>query len=107
MGEPCPIPGQTPTAGPAPTPGRTGLWAWICAHLLALLTGRDNRTLDLGRVSWVVCAGSVLAVAAWHEAHRMPVDLLQLATALSAVSAAHGVALGMKASTEPPAGGAA
>ena len=65
-------------------------------RLLHLLTGKDNATLDLGRVSW---AASYLAVIV-HDICK-PGTLQDLAIALAAVAGAHGIALGFKAKTEP------
>ncbi len=64
--------------------------------LRELITGKDNTTWDLGRVSW---AGSYLAVVI-HDICK-PGTLQELAISLAAVAAAHGVALGLKSKTEP------
>ena len=65
------------------------------------MTGKDNQTMDLGRVSWVC---SFLAVIA-HESYQLwkgaGSSLRDLALALAAVAAAHGAALGFKGKTEP------
>jgi hypothetical protein len=72
--------------------------------LLQLVTGRDNRTHDLGRWSWLIDTLAVLGLAARQEwAKSGSVSIRDLAIALAAVAAAHGVALGLKASTEPSA----
>lgn len=77
-------------------------WEKVKVALLQVVTGKDNQTHDLGRWSWVICTASVLGHDAWQLTHSVPVDIKDLALALSAVAGAHGVALGMKASTEPP-----
>lgn len=69
--------------------------------LKQLLTGKDNSTHDLGRWSWVISMVTVIGHSVWSAGHSAPVDLLQLAGALSAVVAAHGAALFMKKGTEP------
>ena len=69
--------------------------------LLHLFTGADNQTVDLGRVSWAVSLAAVIAAGihtAWAQGH---VDLVAFGTAIAAVVAAHGAALGFKANTEP------
>lgn len=71
--------------------------------LLELVTGKDNRTHDLGRWSWAICMLAVLAHDAWQLRGGAEVNIKDLAIALAAVAAAHGVALGLKASTEPGA----
>ena len=69
--------------------------------LRQLLTGKDGATNDLGRWSWVICMVSVLAHDAFQLYRNIPVDVRDLAIALSAVAAAHGIAIGAKSHTEP------
>ncbi|MDR3684764.1 MAG: hypothetical protein P4L11_13635 [Geothrix sp.] len=68
------------------------------------LTGKDNTTWDLGRISW---ASSFLAVVG-HEALQQwkgkGSSVRDFAIALAAVAAAHGAALGLKGKTEPDGG---
>lgn len=66
-----------------------------------LLTGRDNQTHDLGRWSWLICTLSVLAHDAYQLYKGTVVDVKDLGVALCAVAAAHGLAIGAKAKTEP------
>ncbi len=66
-----------------------------------LLTGADNKTHDLGRWSWAASLLSVIALQAWSTAKSGAVDILAYASALGAVSAAHGVAIMAKFKTEP------
>ena len=74
----------------------------MIAALLQLVTGRDNQTHDLGRWSWLIDTLAVLALAARQEwAKAGSVSIRDLAIALAAVATAHGVALGLKAKTEP------
>ena len=66
-----------------------------------LFTGADNQTIDLGRVSWAVSLLAVI-VAGIHTVYAQGhVDLVAFGTAIAAVVAAHGAALGFKANTEP------
>ena len=94
MGEACESTPATPTMS-TPTTGPTGPW-WKNA-----LTGKDNMTWDPGRISW---ACSFLAVLG-HEGYQLykgvGSSLQEFAIALSAVTVAHGAALGLKAKTEP------
>ena len=69
--------------------------------LKQLVTGKDNTTHDLGRWSWVICMVTVIGHSIWQEFKSVPMDLVQLATALSAVAASHGVAIMAKQGTEP------
>ena len=73
----------------------------IAGHILNLFTGRDNQTLDLGRISWAVSTLALLCLAGWHEFQGTRVGLTELGTALGAVVVTHGVALGLKGKTEP------
>jgi hypothetical protein len=66
-----------------------------------IFTGADNQTVDVGRVSWAVSLAAVITAGihtAWVQGH---VDLVAFGTAIAAVVAAHGAALGFKANTEP------
>lgn len=68
-----------------------------------LLSGMDNATVDIGRVSW---AGSFLAVCIASAAnvwHGLAIDLQALSIALSAIAGSHGAALWAKRDTEPAA----
>ena len=78
--------------------------ARILQALRELVTGKDNTTHDLGKWSWLGCSLSVVALAAWHEAHGVVVPLKDLALSLSGIAVTHGAALGLKASTEPQGG---
>jgi len=66
-----------------------------------ILTGRDNSTHDMGRWSWLLCVGAVLVHDGFQVYKGLDVNPKDLAFALAAVVAAHGAALGFKASTEP------
>lgn len=69
--------------------------------LLELITGKDNTTLDLGRVSWVASTVGVVGGVVVNSYNGLPVDLVQFATALGVVVAAHAGALFLKKDTEP------
>lgn len=70
--------------------------------LRQMLTGRDNATLDLGRVSWVVSLLAVITAAVLNSILlRQAIDLVAFSTAIGAVVAAHGAALWAKKDTEP------
>ena len=68
--------------------------------LKQLLTGKDNTTYDLGRVSWLVGMLAVIALAAYEVLHGT-VSLRELAESLGIVSAAGGASVAMKSKTEP------
>jgi len=65
-----------------------------------LLTGKDNTTYDLGRVSWLVGMFAVILLAAYEVLHGT-VSLRELAESLGIVSAAGGASVAMKSKTEP------
>lgn len=70
------------------------------AILKQLLTGKDNQTYDLGRVSWLVGMVAVLLLAAYEVMHST-VSLRELAESLGIVSAAGGASVAMKQKAEP------
>ena len=65
-----------------------------------LLTGKDNQTYDLGRVSWLVGMVAVIGLAAYEVMHSS-VSLRELAESLGIVSAASGASVAMKQGAEP------
>ncbi|CAB4121782.1 hypothetical protein UFOVP16_5 [uncultured Caudovirales phage] len=70
-------------------------------RLADLVTGKDNKTHDLGRWSWLGSFVSVIGGAAWNAAHGAVIDIMVLAQALGVIVAAHGAALWAKKETEP------
>ena len=65
-----------------------------------LLTGKDNQTYDLGRVSWLVGMLAVIGLATYEVMHSS-VSLRELAESLGIVSAASGASVAMKQGAEP------
>mgnify|MGYP006272591069 CR=1 FL=1 len=68
--------------------------------LRQLLTGKDNATYDIARVSWLVGMIAVILLAGYEVMHAT-VSLRELAESLGIVSAAGGASVGMKGKTEP------
>ena len=68
--------------------------------LKQLLTGKDNATYDIGRVTWLLGTIAVIALAG-YEVMRDNINLRELAEALGIVSGAGGAATMMKKDTEP------
>lgn len=66
-----------------------------------IITGVDNQTRDLGRISWIVSMASVIGHSCWAAYKGLVVDLSTFAQALSIVVVAHGAALWAKKDTEP------
>jgi len=65
-----------------------------------LLTGKDNETYDIGRVTWFLGFIAVIVIAAFEVMHTT-VSLRELAEALGIVSGAGGASVMMKKDAEP------
>ena len=65
-----------------------------------LLTGKDNATYDIGRVTWLVSLVAIIALAFYEVMHNT-VSIRELAESLGIVSAAGGASVAMKAKSEP------
>ena len=68
--------------------------------LKQLLTGKDNETYDIGRVTWLLGFIAIIALAIYEVMHTN-VNLRELAEALGIVTGASGAAVAMKGKTEP------
>ena len=68
--------------------------------LKQLLTGKDNQTYDLARVTWLLGFVSVIGLAGYEVMHGS-VNLRELAEALGIVSGASGASVMMKKDAEP------
>jgi hypothetical protein len=68
--------------------------------LKQLLTGKDNETYDIGRVTWLISIAVVIALAFYQVMHNA-VSIRELAESLGIVSAAGGASVAMKGKTEP------
>jgi hypothetical protein len=65
-----------------------------------LLTGKDNNTYDIGRVTWLISLVAIIALAFYEVMHNT-VSIRELAESLGIVSAAGGASVAMKSKTEP------
>lgn len=65
-----------------------------------LLTGKDNETYDIGRVTWLIGLVAVIGLA-FYEVLYSTVSIRELAESLGIVSAAGGASVAMKAKSEP------
>jgi len=68
--------------------------------LRQLLTGKDNTTYDIGRVTWLISMIAIIALAAYEVMHNT-VSIRELAESLGIVSAAGGASVAMKSKSEP------
>ena len=65
-----------------------------------LLTGKDNETYDIGRVTWLLGILAVISLAIYEVMHTT-ISLRELAEALGIVTGASGASVMMKRETEP------
>jgi hypothetical protein len=70
-------------------------------HFFCAFTGKDNETLDIGRVLWA--AGTIVFfVLSIHSTYKgQPFDPTAWGSGFAAVLAGGGAALGFKSKTEP------
>jgi hypothetical protein len=65
-----------------------------------LLTGKDNQTYDIGRMTWLLGFVAIIVLATYEVMHST-VSLRELAEALGIVSGAGGASVMMKKDAEP------
>jgi hypothetical protein len=68
-----------------------------------LLTGKDNKTHDLGRWTWMAGFISIICIAIYEVMQSKAISLTELASALGIVSGAGGASVMMKSNSEPEA----
>ena len=68
--------------------------------LKQLLTGKDNVTYDIGRVTWLLGFIAVISLAVYQVMYST-ISLREVAEALGIVTGASGAAVAMKSRTEP------
>ena len=68
--------------------------------LKQLLTGKDNVTYDIGRVTWLLGFIAVISLAVYQVMYST-ISLREVAEALGMVTGASGAAVAMKGKTEP------
>ena len=73
----------------------------VRTSMFHMFTGKDNKTLDLGRVLWAQAVLAFLGVAVVNVYNGNPIDFISFGTGIAAVLAAGGAAIGLKSSTEP------
>jgi hypothetical protein len=66
-----------------------------------LLTGKDNQTYDLGRVSWVVCLIAVIAFSIYAIATKSAFSLREFGEAVATIVGVHSAGIWAKKDTEP------
>jgi hypothetical protein len=68
---------------------------------ITLFTGKDNKSLDVGRIIWFMSVLSFIVFAFLGLYMDKPTDSIAYGTGLSTLLAAGGAALGLKGKTEP------
>jgi hypothetical protein len=69
---------------------------------LQAFSGKDNETLDIGRILWAAGVASYIVFAGFVVYHSKGFDGITYGTGFAAVLAAGGVTLKLKNDTEPP-----
>jgi hypothetical protein len=65
-----------------------------------ILTGKDNKTYDIGRVTWLLGVLAIIFLAS-YEVMTSTVNLREFAESLGIVSGAGGAGIYLKKETEP------
>jgi hypothetical protein len=66
-----------------------------------LITGKDNTTLDIARVSWLTTTAFLMFGWAYQALHNNVVVLMDFAQSIGIITGAHGAAVMLKKDTEP------
>jgi len=69
--------------------------------LKQLLTGKDNKTHDIGRWTWLIGFIAIICIAVYEVMQAHQISLTELAEALGLVSGAGGASVMMKKDSEP------
>ncbi len=69
--------------------------------LLQTFSGKDNQTLDVGRILWASSILSFLGMGFYGIYKGQAMDYIAFGTGAAALLAAGGAALGLKSKTEP------
>lgn len=65
-----------------------------------LFTGKDNETIDIGRVSWAICLIAVIGFAI-VQIMKTAFNLMDFAQSVAAVVGVHSAGIWAKKDTEP------
>jgi hypothetical protein len=69
--------------------------------LIHTFSGKDNQSLDIGRILWALSVLSFLGMGFYAIYKGQVTDFIAFGTGCAAVLAAGGAALGFKSKTEP------
>ena len=67
-----------------------------------LLTGKDGKTHDIARWSWMISVLAVIIGTGYELYHSVVVSLREFAEAVGIIAGAHGASVLMKKDAEPP-----
>ena len=70
-------------------------------HVLNAFTGKDNETIDIGRILWALGVLVFFGMSVYSAYKGQAFDAVAWGTGFSAVLVAGGAALGFKSKTEP------
>jgi len=71
------------------------------ANVKELITGKDNETLCMGRISWAASYIAIVGVASGIILSGGMLGIAELGIALATIAAGHGAAIKLKETTEP------
>ncbi|MEN6623547.1 MAG: amino acid ABC transporter substrate-binding protein [Smithella sp.] len=66
-----------------------------------MFTGKDNRTIDIGRVLWAQISVGYMFLSGYSVYNGNDFDAVAWGTGAAAILGAGGAALGLKSNTEP------
>lgn len=66
-----------------------------------LITGKDNETLCMGRISWAASYTAIVLASGGIILSGGALGLAELGIALATIAAGHGAAIKLKETTEP------
>jgi hypothetical protein len=66
-----------------------------------LLTGKDNKTHDIARWSWLTTTLVIIGGSFWNAYHTTAFSITEFAQAIGVIAGAHGAAVLMKKDSEP------
>ena len=66
-----------------------------------IITGKDNKTVDIARLLWLVCTITVIGGWVWDIIHNNVIHIADFGQAVAVIAGAFGASLYMKKDTEP------
>ena len=66
-----------------------------------IVTGKNNETVDIARLLWLLSTIAVMAGWAWDIIHNDSIHMMDFAQSVAVLAGAFGASLYMKKDTEP------